>query len=356
MDTITPAPITSNAAVSAAASAPGLTRILARALADEDPAGPLPPGPRANPWQRAGAVPGGAGAGADALLTALWRPRGMHRTPDGAVTSIARRLVPSAGGCYPVRTHLVAGGIRWAFDHESGALYRRDAGAERAAGWPGPDPRPTAPGPRIVFSVQPGRSFGRYRHRAWPLWIADTAYAVAATESILGSRLTGAGFGPSAELRRILGVPAASRTDLWLARGLVPEIPLAVGDLPAPTEAVPAVPGALAHRRSPEHGAFLAALASRGEALRGPARIAAASGQAWVAGASSVRSWTVPTTLAPAALASRLWSIHLAAARLCFAAVRRGDAAVRPISGFAAHRGRWIVHALAFLDTPGGHR
>ena len=358
------------------------------------PSGPLPPGPRVNAWERTGAVSDEPPVGVRELVDGLWHPGELHRAEDGTATSIHRRPVPSAGACYPVQTHLVdADGRRWAVDHDRGLFLRRDPHADRADGWPS-----NAPGDgiaRVVFTVQPGRSFGRYRHRAWPLWIADTAYAVAAVRFLLGARAGRGWFGPSALLRGLLGVPRASDVDSWLGRGLVPEIPLAAVELPRAPVPADAARRALGTRRSPATSEFAArtpapAQADTPDQADAPDRacapdqadagdqadrpsmglisrdglspraevehLARASGQTWVRGASAVRSWSVPTTASASIIGTALWNAHLAAAGLCYRAALDGDCGVRPVSGFSSTRGRWILHAVAFLDSPGGSR
>ncbi|WZH36877.1 MAG: hypothetical protein PIR02_19340 [Microbacterium enclense] len=323
---------------------------LARLLTTEPPGEPLPPGPRVNAWHRAGAVTGSPGAALIALAEALWRPGEPHRTADGVETGIPRRPVPSAGACYPVQTHLVVDGSRWVYDHEHGVARRREPEIERLAGWRGPDA--TADGTAtLVFTVQPGRSFGRYRHRAWPLWIADAAYALAAVEFLLGRLSPSVRFGPSASLRALLAVPRAAQTRSWTGLGLAPEIPLVAVDVPPRPELVRDAVETLAQRRSPHLDLFLAHAAARRPTSLVES-VARASGQAWVRGAAAVRSWSVPVASSPAALARALWTGHLAAARLAYAGALRG-AASRPVSGLAAHGDRWIFHALAFLDSPG---
>lgn len=332
-------------------SVPSLTldRPLALALTSAPPGAALPPGPRANAWHRAGAVQGDPGAALLHLADALWHRGAPHRAPDGTVTSIRRRPVPSAGACYPVQTHLVAGGARWAYDHEQGIARRRDHAVEHAAGWPaGDEPSDAA---TLVFTVQPGRSFGRYRHRAWPLWIADAAYALAAVEFLLDVPPAAVRFGPSAQLRALLGVPAASCTAAWTELGLAPELPLVAVDLPVRPEPDRTAVAALARRRSPSHEVFLARAASRRPPRR-IERIARRSGQSWVRGAASVRSWSAPAASTPTQLCLALWRGHLAAARLSYAAAMRG-VGTRAVSGLPAQGGRWTFHALAFLDSPG---
>ncbi|WP_026128515.1 nitroreductase family protein [Nocardiopsis halophila] len=337
----------------------GLPAALARALTGDPPGGPLPPGPRANPWRAAGAEPVAVPARERDLLHGLWRAHGRHRLPDGTPTSVARRPVPSAGGAYPVRTHLVAGadagGLapgRYAYDMEQDVLLRRDGAADRAAGWPGAADRPAA-GTRLVLTVQPGRSFGRYRHRAWPLWIADTAYALAAVEFLYAPEPLTVRFGPGAALRALLGVPHAAEPRRWLDRGLAPEIPLAAVDLPRSRPIAPARRDALAVRRSPAVAEFAASAESAPSGDAAAERLARASGQAWVRGARRLHAWSVPTGAATAELAEALWQAHRAAAVVCYSGAAGGEWRSRPVSGFTAEDGAWIVHALAVLPGDG---
>ena len=330
----------------------GLPAVLALAQSERLPGEPLPPGPRANPWRPSGAVADAPSRGVHELVEALWHPGDFHRTQGGSPTGIRRRPVPSAGACYPVTTHLVdAAGVRWAVDQE-GTFHRRDPLADRAAGWPAPAAEIGVT--RLVFAALPGRSFGRYRHRAWPLWIADAAYAVAAVRLLLGAQVGRVDVGPSAQLRSLLAVPRATDSDAWLRRGLAPEIPLASMQIPAEPRVDARARRALATRRSPSLQEFSDRVGDR------PAdeaeRLARAAGQAWVRGASAVSSWSVQATASPTVVGAALWDAHLAAARLCYDAVLTGDRRARPVSGFASAGGQWILHAVAFLDSSGGSR
>ncbi|MFV2195018.1 hypothetical protein [Nocardiopsis sp. LOL_012] len=331
-----------------------LPPVLARAFAPEAPGPPCPPGPRANPWYLAGAEPVAAPEREGGLLDGLWRSAGRHRLPDGTVTRVHKRPVPSAGAAYPVHTHLVVGtgegaleAGRYVHDTEHGTLFRRDERRDQEAGWPpGADTR----GTHLVLTVQPGRSFGRYRHRAWPLWIADTAYALAAAEFLCTAAPVAVRLGPSRWLRDLLGVPLASEHGRWLARGLAPEIPLAAVELPGDWAVDPARRRALAARRSP-------AIAEFESGVRAPAprtaEVAAASGQRWVLGAHHLEAWSVAVDAPAAEVAATLWRAHRSAAGLCYAGALSRRWRCRPVSGLVAAHGRWTVHALAML--PGEH-
>lgn len=331
----------------------GLPAPLAEAQTSRLPGGPLPPGPRTNAWGQTGTVADEPPVGVCELIDGLWHPGEFHRNADGRMTGIRRRPVPSAGACYPVQTHLIdASGLRWAVDHERGVFHRRDPAADRADGWPS-----TAADDgiaRAVFTVLPGRSFGRYRHRAWPLWIADAAYAVAALRFLLGERAGATEVGPSTRLRSLLGVPRAGDVDAWMRRGLVPEIPLAAVEILRAPVPDPTALHALGARRSPDTAEFTARIGV--EPAPEVEHIARASGQAWVRGATAVHSWSVPTRAASTNVGAALWSAHLDAARLCYEAVLTGDRRARPVSGFSSTGDRWILHALAFLGSPGGAR
>ncbi|MBB6174918.1 hypothetical protein HNR23_004978 [Nocardiopsis mwathae] len=289
------------------------------------------------------------------LFHGLWTGEGFHRAADGTVTGIRKRPVPSAGGAYPVQTHLVVGAPggtlepgRYVYDHEQDTLLRRDGGAERAAGWNTDGARDRVTGTHVVLTVQPGRGFGRYRHRAWPLWVADTAYALAAVEFLIHADPARIRLGPSTPLRGLLGVPRAAEHDRWLGHGLAPEIPLAAIELPASWTPIPWRRAALAARRSPAIDEFAGAARHRPHAA-GAEHVAAACGQAWVLGAHRLETWSVATDAPVAAVADILWRAHRAAAGLCYSGALSGRWRCRPVSGFRAVRGRWIVHALAML-------
>ncbi|OQO94964.1 hypothetical protein B1813_02550 [Saccharomonospora piscinae] len=335
-----------------------LPAVLTRATTVETPGPPVPPGPRVNPWHVAGAVPVRLPDRERRLLEGLWRGTGTHRLPDGTASGIRQRPVPSAGAAYPVQTHLVVGRSgggeleagRYVYDHERATLLRRDEAREEGAGWTGP--AASTPGTRLILTVQPGRSFGRYRHRCWPLWIADVAYALAAVEFLLATRAMPVTLGPSGRIRELLGVAPGADHERWLARGLVPEIPLAALDLPAAWTVAADRSEALGARRSPALREFEDRVPRvRDRRTEGVAR---ASGQGWVRGAARVRAWSVASGASAPDVATALWSAHRGAASECYEAARSGRWRCRPVSGFAARDGRWIVHALAML--PGRDR
>ncbi|MEV4999517.1 hypothetical protein [Nocardioides sp. LML1-1-1.1] len=307
--------------------------LLARAFAPEPPGPPLPPGPPTNTWTRAGALPV-LGRSAEAVLLAdLWGARGHHLRADGTTTAVPCRAVPSAGAAYPVQWHvLVPAGTDSALPPGRYAL-----GATGLLRRPGPVPAGSSVA--LVVSVQPGRSFGRYRHRAWPLWVADAAYAVEAVRFVVPGAEVG-----STDLvvvREALGVARAGATDWWLGQGLVPELALARVDLPGGWAVDPLRRAALGARRSPALARF-AAGAGCPEA-REPAD---QSGQAWVRGATRVRCWARPALTDYAAL----WRAHREAARECYAASAAG-LGVRPVSGFVLRAGGPpLLHALAMLE------
>ncbi|GAB3213657.1 hypothetical protein ACQEU5_19570 [Marinactinospora thermotolerans] len=355
MPRTTPPPLPAHGATRRPDASPRLPPELARAFGPEIPGPPCPPGPRANPWRRAGAVPVAVPERERGLLDALWRGRGYHRRADGTPTRIRERPVPSAGAAYPVHTHLVVGtggalaAGRYVYDLEDGALLRRDEAWEREAGWDAFGANSDVAGTHLVLTVQPGRSFGRYRHRAWPLWIADTAYALAAVEFLGAPAPTSVRLGPGPWLRELLGVARAAEHERWLARGLVPEIPLAAVELPGSWTVLPERRDALAARRSPAIGEFEgAARAPDPHAVE----VARACGQTWVLGARRLETWSVATEAPAAEIADVMWRAHRAAAGLCYAGALSREWRCRPVSGFVAADGRWTVHALAML--PGG--
>jgi hypothetical protein len=336
-----------------------LPEVLTRALTAELPGAPLPPGPRVNPWQRAGAVPVATPERLQTLFEGLWRSCGYHCRPDGTATTIRQRPVPSAGAAYPVHTHLVVGsrgrdGLdagRYFYDHEAQTLLRRTEADEQAADWHLGGGRPQAGGSFLVLTVQPGRSFGRYRHRAWPLWIADAAYAMAAVEFLITEHLKTT-VGPGAPLRDLLGVPRAASSQEWVARGLVPEIPLAAIELPSSWTLDSERGRALAARRSPGLEEFeRAAAASCPDRSRDrrAAEVARLSGQGWVLGARRIETWSVPTDASTGQISTALWQAHRSSAAQWYEATLSRRWRCRPVSGIRAEHGRWTVHALAML-------
>lgn len=329
----------------------GLPPILAMSLTAHTPGAPVSPGPRMNPWRRSGAIPVPAEGRIEELLCALWHPGERHLRDDGSVTNIARRPIPSAGATYAVHTHLIVGrdgtdGLEpghYVYDHDRGQLLRRDSATETAAGWE--LPHRSFIDSRVVFGVQPGRSFGRYRHRAWPLWIADAAYALEAVRFLLDTDLSVA-FGPGPEIRAQLGMPPAAEISAWLRRGMVPEIPLVSIALPSNWAIAPQRRHALARRRSPKLVDF----------VRNPVRdtsaahLAELAGQTWIAHADRIETWEVALSVPVETIYDALWHAHRAAARLCYGAALSRKSRCRPVSGIPAAAESWTVHAVAMLD------
>ncbi|WP_058234297.1 nitroreductase family protein [Devriesea agamarum] len=279
----------------------------------------------------------------NSLLTGLWGSRGYHCGADGRPTRIRQRPIPSAGGTYAVQTHLAIGypgayGLepgRYVLDHERDLLLRRRDSS-----------RPLPTGAWLIFSVQPGRSFGRYQHRSWPLWIADTAYALVATQFLLNQPLPPL-LGPSDQLRELSAVARGSDTSWWVQRGLAPEIPLAAVRLPGKLRVCRDRSTALALRRSPSHASFASNL--EGARNNHARELAVRSGQSWVAGADRVEAWSVRLNSPSQSIFQMLWTAHQRAARLTYDSALSGIWRCRPISGFPATSTSWIVHALAML-------
>lgn len=293
-----------------------------------------------------------------ALLAALWRLGGHHRLPDGTLTTTRQRPVPSAGGTYPVQSHLVVGrngfeGVepgRYVYGpSHSSLLQRDDALHRRAPDWPDSPLPETAS--FLVFTVQPGRSFGRYRHRAWPLWIADTAYAQMAVNFVLAESPTSS-TGPGPQLRELLGVPRAAETHTWLARGLVPEIPLVALELPDAWQVHQQRADALAGRRSPPTEEFLLRENHNPQARL----IAELAEQPWIQGADRVETWSVPTTTTAKGIVDALWRAHREAAQLSYNAELSQHWRCRPVSGIPAKNGQWMMHAVAMISQQHDHR
>ncbi|MFE6649228.1 hypothetical protein ACFVJS_21855 [Nocardioides sp. NPDC057772] len=322
------------------------TALLETAFSSDPPGDPLPPGPRANRWPGEPVEIGGAAATA---VHRLWRARGHHPRPDGSPTTIPRRAVPSAGGCYPVQWHLVVPPGRGA--HLAPGRYVYDATTEQLVQRPEPwEPAGLGRDLEIVLTVQPGRTFGRYRHRSWPLWVADSAYALEALLRLLpGAHLPRDWFDLTAA-RAALGVPGAAQVAWWLERGLVPEIAMARVGLPLAPRLDEVASAAICSRRSPALERFHD---RRGRAAA-PAEItevARQSGQSWVLGADRVIAWERPIRLDATGYA-RLWQVHREAARLTYSLDARGHG-VRAVSGFCTLPAgdRPLVHAIAILEN-----
>jgi hypothetical protein len=323
------------------------TALLETAFSSDLPGDPLPPGPRENRWPGEPVEIGGAAATA---VHRLWQARGHHPRADGTPTTVPRRAVPSAGGSYPVQWHLVVppGHGR----HLRPGRYVYQAATEELVRRREPDD-PGRPAPdhlQVVLTVQPGRTFSRYRHRAWPLWIADAAYALEALLLLLPNAHLPADWSDLAAARRTLGFPPAARAAWWLERGLVPEIALARVALPLAPRLDEVASAAIGSRRS-------AALDRFGERrTRVPAapeviEAARQSGQSWVLGADRVIGWARPARLDATGYA-RLWQVHREAARHTYALDAQGHG-VRAVSGFCTPPAGAppLVHALAILEN-----
>ncbi|MFE3999693.1 hypothetical protein ACFX43_12965 [Nocardioides sp. YIM B13467] len=320
--------------------------LLETAFSPDLPGDPLPPGPRENRWPGEPVEVSGTPATA---IHRLWRARGHHPRPDGTPTTVPRRAVPSAGGAYPVQWHLVVppghgrplSDGRYVYHPSAETLVRRS------------EPRPgrSAPGHvEIVLTVQPGRTFGRYRHRAWPLWVADAAYALEALLLLVPDAYLPEDWSDLAAARRALGLPRAAQAAWWLERGLVPEIALARIRLPRDPHLDEVASAALCSRRSPGLDRFH----ERRDQIPGippGTQAARQSGQSWVLGADRVIGWPRPLRLDATGYA-RLWQIHRQAARHTYSLTARGHG-VRAVSGFCTRpmETRPLVHAIAILEN-----
>ena len=320
--------------------------LLETAFSPDLPGDPLPPGPRQNRWP--GELVEISGTAATAIHR-LWQARGHHPRADGTPTTIPRRAVPSAGGSYPVQWHLVVppghrrplGPGRYVYHPSAETLVRRSE----------PGPRRSEPDDvEIVLTVQPGRTFGRYRHRAWPLWVADAAYTLEALLLLVPDAHLPEDWSDLAAARRALGLPRAAQVAWWLERGLVPEIALARIRLPLDPDLDEVASAAICSRRSPALDRFH----ERREQIPGTppgAEAARQSGQSWVLGADRVIGWPRPPRLDATGYA-RLWQIHRQAARHTYTLTARGHG-VRPVSGFCTRpmAAQPLVHALAILEN-----
>lgn len=320
--------------------------LLETAFSPDLPGDPLPPGPRENRWP--GELVEISGTAATAIHQ-LWRAHGHHPRADGTPTTIPRRAVPSAGGSYPVQWHLVVppghgrllGPGRYVYQPSPETLVRRS------------EPRPgrsASDHVEIVLTVQPGRTFGRYRHRAWPLWVADAAYALEALLLLVPDAHLPADWSDLAAARRALGLPRAAQAAWWLERGLVPEIALARIRLPRDPHLDEVASAAICSRRSPALDLF-DERRRRIPAPRPGTEAAHQSGQSWVLGADRVIGWPRPPRLDATGYA-RLWQIHRQAARHTYSLTARGHG-VRAVSGFCTRPmdARPLVHAIAILEN-----
>lgn len=202
-------------------------RLFAAAWSSRMPADTIHPGPRQNHWDRGERVTPRplAEVPIAAILHELWRPRGFHPDPrTREPTGTARRAIPSAGGCYPIQVHVVAGD---SCDLSPGtfALDPQDASLVRRAGMSQRDRAPR--GALVVLGVLPQRTRGKYHHRTPPLLIADTAYALsgithcAAAYGLECKRISAT----PGELARVLKLPTYARWQgLWPGTG--PELML----------------------------------------------------------------------------------------------------------------------------------
>lgn len=139
-----------------------------------------------------------------ALLRRAWWSPHHHLDPStGHPTSVRCRPVPSAGGCYPVQVHALAGeGCdvlpgRYVLTSQTGQLARIGTTT-----WPS--------GALLILSVLPQRTTAKYQHRAWPLWVADTAYAIctlALAAETVGATATWVRSCSPAELALVAGLP-----------------------------------------------------------------------------------------------------------------------------------------------------
>ncbi|GGE78592.1 hypothetical protein GCM10011401_27330 [Nesterenkonia cremea] len=293
-----------------------------------------------------------------ALGEQLFFTEDFHRDEaTGRVLRVRRRPVPSAGATYPVQLHLRLGGWRLAYDQEHNVVH--DLSAVLTTGDQPIDLRPTAPRVRLTFTVLPGRSFSRYRHRAWTLWIADVVYAVEGARYALGG-------GP------LVGAPHDAGPTVLAGEAGLPDSAtwptsyreLAVQGLDVGRVGPPHV-GALklpALRRLPDRRSIpLAVLAADTESseksvdrapdqqqLLDPVHC---SGQRWPAEWTHMRLFTVPRTTDPMQLRRQLVSVHRQAAQITYTEAEAGRQ-VRPVSGFTDVPGRpdRCLHALALQE------
>lgn len=322
------------------------TALLETAFSPDLPGDPLPPGPRENRWPGEHVEVSGTAATA---IHRLWLARGHHPRPDGTPTTIPRRAIPSAGGCYPVQWHLVVPSGHRQPLHPARYVYHPSA--EMLVRRSEPRPGPPATGyVEIVLTVQPGRTFGRYRHRAWPLWVADAAYALEALLLLVPDAYLPADWSDLAAARRALGLPRAAQAAWWLEHGLVPEIALARIRVPLDSHLDEVASTAICSRRSPELDRFHERR-DRIPAHRHGTEAARQSGQSWVLGADRVIAWPRPPRLDATGYA-RLWQIHRDAARHTYSLTARGHG-VRAVSGFCTPpmAAQPLVHAIAILEN-----
>ncbi|MHA7304072.1 nitroreductase family protein [Arthrobacter sp. TMN-49] len=156
------------------------------AWSDRVPGAMTHPGPRHNSWDQPISPehrPPDAAVPIAEVLDTLWKTGGYHLNPaTGAPGTTTQRAIPSAGACYPVQVHLLCGvdcdvppGIH-AYNTEDSTTHRRAGSA------------PGMAGAVVVFTVLPQRTAAKYHHRALPLLLADTAYALVGVAHHAASR------------------------------------------------------------------------------------------------------------------------------------------------------------------------
>lgn len=279
----------------------------------------------------------------------------FHRDEvSGRTLRVRRRPVPSAGAAYPVQLHLRLGPWRLAYHQEHDAVHDLTCAFAHPADFSASSQRQA----RLTFTVLPGRSFSRYRHRAWTLWIADVAYAVEGARHVMGHAPAIAPvreIGPS-ELARQAALPARA---FWPTPH--PELAIQGLDVGRAVGGLLRLPALrpLPHRRSIPLKR-LTANTEPGPPPRPGRRPPAqqqllapehCSEQVWLATWPHVRLFTVPATEDPLLLRRQLVDVHRRAARLTYAEAKAGRQ-VRPISGFTdvPDRRDRCLHALV-LET-----
>lgn len=348
-----------------------IPELLNRAFLPQNPGAALPPGPRENNWPLMGSAVGEETPELG-LCRALWWSERFHHTDNGQKTTVRQRPVPSAGAAYPAQSHLLipAGSSsnlvpgRYFYSKEgnqlrhSGALVRpalSPGNIESAAGSDHPGWLAASRGiehPLLLISVLPGRTFSRYRHRAWTLWIADAAYALAAAAWLISA--TGQ-WTLGSRQRIVAGFPAASDLPGWAASKQIPELVLGGLELRPDWQIDPQRKASLASRRSPQIAEFVGRAGRQAKEATLLAAVIKSAAQDWLRGAERIVLWIAPEATTAKQLWQQLWSTHLDAATLCYHLHHRREWRVRPVSGFTAVAGEdRILHALALL--PEHHR